>query len=121
MEKFNSLAAPPQRPSGCPGVLMLLSQNLTTPAAASASGSIEPADTDGGRVTVTTAAGDVATYDAVVLATHADVSLAMLGDRCPRVCRLSRRTRQNLTPNLLLSYSIARASCQQRLLTLIRG
>ena len=47
--------------------------------------SIRPADSEGGHVTVTTEAGDVATYDAVIMATHADVSLAMLGDSCPQV------------------------------------
>jgi predicted NAD/FAD-binding protein len=48
--------------------------------------SVKTADSEGGRVTITTEAGAVATYDAVVLATHADVSLAMLGDSCPQVC-----------------------------------
>ena len=48
--------------------------------------SIEPAAGSGGRVTLTTDAGDVVAYDAVILATHADTSLAMLGKSCPQVC-----------------------------------
>ena len=47
--------------------------------------SIEPANGDGGRVTLITDAGDEAAYDAVILATHADISLKMLGGSCPQV------------------------------------
>ncbi len=47
--------------------------------------SIKPADGDGGRVTLTTDAGDEISYDAVILATHANISLAMLGGSCPQV------------------------------------
>ena len=38
-----------------------------------------------GKVAVTTEAGVVEEYDSVIMATHADVSLAILGDACPQV------------------------------------
>jgi len=47
--------------------------------------SIKPVDGDGGRVTLTTDAGDETSYDAVILATHANISLAMIGGSCPQV------------------------------------
>lgn len=38
-----------------------------------------------GKLVVATEAGEVEEYDAVIMATHADVSLAILGDACPQV------------------------------------
>lgn len=46
--------------------------------------SVAPRDAQG-KVVVTTEAGAAEEYDAVIMATHADVSLAILGDSCPQV------------------------------------
>ena len=43
---------------------------------------------------VTTEDGCLEVFDSVILATHSDVSLAMLGDKCPQV-----RTHQDKTQN----------------------
>lgn len=47
--------------------------------------SVIPAGTGQHQVKVTTEAGDMDYYDAVVLATHTDTSLHMLGDSAPKV------------------------------------
>jgi len=46
--------------------------------------SVAPRNSEG-KLAVTTEAGAVEMYDAVIMATHADISLAILGDTCPKV------------------------------------
>ena len=45
--------------------------------------SVAPRNSDG-KLTVITESGAVEMYDAVIMATHADISLAILGKSCPQ-------------------------------------